>query len=76
MAEICGFLGLRTLRSRTLFIDNGSRERHALAAFRLAAERPIRLAGTFCAAARCLAYVLLTNRITDTNDHDCSLAEP
>jgi hypothetical protein len=74
MAEICGFLRLRTLRSRTFLVDNGSRERHALAAFRLPAERPIGLAGTFCAAARCLAHILLTNRITDTNDHVCSLA--
>lgn len=74
MAEICGFCSLRTLRSRALFVDNGSRERHALAAFRLATERSIGLAGTFCAAARSLAYVLLTNRITDTNDHGCSLA--
>ena len=74
MAEICGFLALRTLRSRTFLIDNGSRERDALAAFRLAAERPIRLAGAFRPAARCLAHILLTNRITDTDDHGYSLA--
>ena len=74
MAEIRGFKAVRTLRSRTFLVDNGSRERHALAAFRLAAERAIGLAGAFCAAACRLAYILFPNRITDTDDHGCSLA--
>ena len=69
MAEICGFFALRMLRSRTLFIDNGSRERDALATFGLSSERAIRLAGTDGATARRFADLALTNGIADAYDH-------
>ena len=74
MAEICGFQGLRTLRNRTFFIDNGARERHALATFRLAAKRTIGLAGAPRAPARCLAHVTFPNGIADADNHESSLA--
>ena len=74
MAEICGSQVLRTLRNRTLFIDDGTRERHTLAAFRLAAERTIGLAGAPRAAACGFTDIAFTNGIADADDHGNSLA--
>jgi len=74
MAEIRGSWRLRTLRNRTLFIDDGARERNALAAFRLAAKRTIGLASAPRATARGLAYVSFPNGIADADNHESSLA--
>ena len=60
---------MRTLRSITLRIDNGSRERNALAAFRLASEAAIGLARAGRAIARGFTDLSFSNRITDANDH-------
>ena len=69
MADSCGFQCLRTLRSSTLGIDNGSRERHALAAFRLTAEAAIGLARARRTIARGFTYLSFPNGITNANDH-------
>ncbi len=69
MAENCGLLQLRTLRSRALVLDNGSRERYALAAFRLASQLPICLTGSVRPAPRGLSYVPFPYGIANTNDH-------
>ena len=69
MAEIRGFSQLRTLRSSTLFVDNRSRERDALTAFRLESHGPIGLAGADRAVARDLAQIAFPNCIADANDH-------
>lgn len=74
MAEICGSQVLRTLRNRTLFINDRARERHALAAFRLAAKRTIGLAGAPSAAACGFTDIPFTNGIADADDHGNSLA--
>ena len=74
MAEICGFQVLRTLRNRTLFLDDRARERHALAALGLAAKRTIGLAGAACAAACGFTDIPFTNGIADADDHGNSLA--
>ena len=73
MAEICRFQALRTLRNRTLFINDGARERHALAAFRLAAKRSIGLASAPRATARGFPYVTFPNGIADADNHESSL---
>jgi hypothetical protein len=70
MAEIRGFSQLRTLRSRTFLIDDCARERDALAAFRLAAKRPIGLACADRAVAGHFAKIAFPNSIADANDHD------
>lgn len=69
MAEFCGFLGLRTLRSSTFRIDNGSRKRDALAAFRLATQCTIGLAGAGRTLPRRFAHVTFPNCITNADDH-------
>ena len=69
MAEILGFPQLRTLRSRTFFVDNRSREGHALATFGLTAERAIGLAGADRAVTGDLAQIAFPNCIADANDH-------
>ena len=74
MAEICGIQVLRTLRNRTLFIDDRARERHALAAFRLPAERLIGLACAPCPATCGFTDIAFTNGIADADDHENSLA--
>lgn len=65
---------MRTLRSRTLLIDNGSRELDALAAFGLAAERAICLARGHAAAARGFADLTFPDGIANADDHERSLA--
>jgi len=74
MAEICGIQVLRTLRNRTLFIDDRAGERLALAAFGRAAERTIGLAGAPSTAARGFTDIAFTNGIADADDHGNSLA--
>ncbi len=69
MADFRGFAAVRTLRSRAFGIDNGSRERDALTAFRLTAKRPICLAGAVRATARGLPHIAFPNGITDAYDH-------
>ncbi len=69
MAENCGLLQMRTLRSRALVLDNGSRERHALAAFRLASKLTIGLAGGVRPAPCSLSHVPFPYGIANTNDH-------
>lgn len=69
MADFCGFLEVRTLRSSAFGVDNGSRERHALAAFRLTPERAIGLARADRAVTRRSADILFTNGVTDADDH-------
>jgi hypothetical protein len=69
MAEIRGFSQLRMSGSSAFGVDNGSRERHALAAFRLAPERAIGLTGTHRPAARGFADFTLTQGIADADDH-------
>jgi hypothetical protein len=69
MAEFCGFLGLRTLRSSTFRIDNGSRERDALATFGLTAKGAIGLAGAGRTLPRRFAHVTFPNCITNADNH-------
>jgi hypothetical protein len=69
MAENCGFPQLRMSGSSAFGVDNGSRERHALAAFRLTAERRIGLARASRTAARGFADFTLTQGIADADDH-------
>jgi hypothetical protein len=69
MAENCGSLQVRTLRSRAFGIDNGSRERDALAAFRLTSKCPIGLTGAARPTARRLTHVVFPNGIADAHDH-------
>jgi len=60
---------LRTLRSRALVIDNGSRERDALAAFRLTPQRAICLTSAVRAATCGLTHVPFPNGIAHAYDH-------
>ena len=60
---------MRTLRSSTFRIDNGSRERDALTTFRLPSEAAIGLARAGRTVAGRLANLRFLNRITDANDH-------
>jgi hypothetical protein len=57
-------------RSRTFLIDDGARERHALAAFRLHAERAIGLAGAYRAATRSRPNISLSNGIAHAHYHE------
>jgi hypothetical protein len=70
LADFRAFQPLRTSRSRAFLIDNGSRERHALAALGLAAERPIGLAGRRRSGARRFANLSFANGIADAYDHE------
>lgn len=74
MADFRGFQAVRTLRSRTFLVDNGSRERNALAAFRLASKRSIRLARGHAAIARRFADLSFADGIANADDHVCSLS--
>ena len=69
MAVFCGFAQMRTLRSSAFCVDNGSRERDALSALRLATERTIGLAGADRAVTRRSADILFANGVTDADDH-------
>ena len=69
MADFCGFLKVRTLRSSAFGVDNGSRKRHALAAFWLATERAIGLTRADRAVTGRSADILFTNGIADADDH-------
>jgi hypothetical protein len=69
MADFRRFRQLRTLRSRAFRIDNGSRERHALPAFRLASQGPVRLAGAAGTAPCGRADIAFFDGITDAYDH-------
>jgi hypothetical protein len=70
MADFCGFSPLRMSRSRTFLIDNGTRKRYALAAFRLHAERAIGLAGAYRTTTRGLAHVPFPDGIAHAHDHE------
>ena len=72
MAVFRGFQLLRTLRSRTFFGDDRSRERNALATFRLASQRPIGLAGADRTITRRFAHIALPNCIANADDHRTS----
>ena len=74
MAVFRGFQELRTLRSRAFFVDNGSRERDALAAFRLTAERAIGLAGGSRSGTRGIANLAFADMVADADDHSGSLS--
>ena len=69
MADFCGLAKMRTLRSSAFGVDNGSRKRDALAAFRLATERAIGLTRADRAVTGRSADILLTNGVTDADDH-------
>jgi hypothetical protein len=69
MADFCGFYLLRTLRSSAFLIDNGSRERNALAAFGLHPHRTIGLARRHRSRARGFAHFTFADRITHAYHH-------
>ncbi len=60
---------MRTLRSSAFGVDNGSRKRNALTAFRLTTERAIGLTGADGAVPRRSADILFPNGIADADDH-------
>jgi hypothetical protein len=76
MAEICGFLPLRTSGSSAFGVDNGSRYHNALSAFRLAAERSISLARGAAPIAGRVADLGFPYGIANADDHGRSFASP
>lgn len=69
MAVFCGLGKLRTLRSSAFGVDNGSRKRNALAAFRLTTERTIGLARADRSVTRRGADIFFPNGIANADDH-------